>query len=119
MLEFLSDGLREHSSHTPILQFPSVDGKRNLTEHSDAYYQLLRSNDLELGAECDLFCEVPCIRGEKPVGSRFQGGHEYGDIGLVTNQMAMTVHFLLGRKRNKLRLKEPQQRAISIYGFVG
>ena len=96
----------------------SVDGKKNLTKDSNACHKLLRSNDLELGAEGDLFREVSCIRGEKLVRSRFHSGHEYGDISLVVDQMAMPVDFLLGRKRNELRLKEPQQRAISIYGFV-
>ena len=96
-----------------------MDGKKNLTEDSNAYYKLLRSNDLELGAESELFCEVPCIRGEKPVRGRFQGGDEYGHISLVTDQMAMPLDFLLARKGNELRLKEPQQRAISVYGFIG
>ncbi len=94
----------------------SVD---NLTQDSNACHKLLRSNDLELGAEGHLFCEVACIRGEKPVRSRFQGRDEYGDISLVTDQMAMPIDFLLGRKGNELWLKEPQQRAISVYGLVG
>ena len=97
----------------------SVDGKKSSIKDSNAYHELLRSNDLELGAESDLFCEVPSIRGEKPVGRRLQGGHEHGDIGLVTDQMAMPVDFLLGRNGNELRLKEPQQRAVGVYGLVG
>ncbi len=95
-----------------------MDGKKNSTKDSNAYYKILRSNNLELGAESDLFCEVPCIRGEKPVRSRFQGGDEHGNISLVADQMAMAFDFLLGRHGNELRLKEPQQRAIRVYGFV-
>ena len=96
----------------------SAGGKKDLTKDSNACHELLRSNDLELGAKGDLFREVSCIRGEKPVRSRFHSGHEYGDIRLVADQMAMPIDFLLGRKRDEIRRKEPQQRAISVYGFV-
>jgi hypothetical protein len=59
------------------------------------------------------------VRREKPVGTRLQSGYEHGNVGLVPNQMAVTIDFLLGREGNELRIYETQQRAISVYGVVG
>jgi hypothetical protein len=36
----------------------------------------------------------------------------------MTDQMAMPLDFLLGWKRNKLWIKQSQQRAVSVYGFA-
>ena len=91
---------------------------KTLTKDFDASDEFLRSHDFELGTKSDLFREVSSVRGEKPVRSGFEGRDKYGDIGLMTDQMAMPIDFLLGWKRNKLWIKQSQQRAVSVYGFA-
>jgi len=89
-----------------------------LTEDFDASDEFLRSNNFKLGTESDLFREMPSVCGEKSVWSGAESRHKYGDIGLMSDQMAMPIDFLRGRKRNKLWIKQSQQRAVSVYGFV-
>jgi hypothetical protein len=91
---------------------------KTLTKDFDASDEFLRSNDFELGTKSDMFREVSSVRGEKPVRSGFEGRDKYGNIGLMTDQMAMPIDFLLGWKRNKLWIKQSQQRAVSVYGFA-
>ena len=40
-----------------------------LAKNSNAFHELLGSDDFQLGAGSDLLSEVPCIRGEEPVVS--------------------------------------------------
>jgi hypothetical protein len=91
---------------------------KTLTKDFDASDEFLRSNDFELSTKSDLFREVSSVRGKKPVRSGFEGRDKYGNIGLMTDQMAMPIDFLLGWKRNKLWTKQSQQRAVSVYGFA-
>ena len=91
---------------------------KTLTKDFDASDEFLRSNDFELGTKGDLFREVSSVRGEKPVRGGFEGRDKYRDIGLMTDQMAMPIDFLLGWKRNKVWIKQSQQRAVSVYGFA-
>jgi hypothetical protein len=79
--------------------------EQNLAQDTNAGHKLLRSNDLELGAEGYLLCEVSRVRGEKSVRGRLQRGDEHRDIRLVANHMAMPIDLLLGWKRNELRLE--------------
>lgn len=62
--------LRKASVEPLVIFDRGRDG--TLTKNSDAADEFLRSNDLELATKCDLFCEVPRIGGEKPVGSRVE-----------------------------------------------
>jgi len=68
---------------------------KTLTKDFDASDEFLRSHDFELGTKSDLFREVSSVRGEKPVRSGFEGRDKYGNIGLMTDQMAMPIDFLL------------------------
>jgi len=44
-----------------------------------------------LSADCDLFGEVASVGGEKPVGSGFERGDQYRNIGLVPDQLAVAI----------------------------
>jgi len=76
------------------------------TKDFNAFHELFRSNDLQLGAGSNLLCEVPCISGEEPVRSYLEGRHEHRYVCLVMDQTAMPINFFLGREGDRLRFKE-------------